>query len=339
MFKDTYRHMTNRITPDDALLDHTRAAIQPRRRSFAPRRAVAFALAMALCLGIGTSALAASVPEFNGWLYTVSRDWAMYFRPVQMSCEDQGLRLEVQGIRIDGSTAEIYVTLQDLTGDRLDASIDLFDSYGLDTSGDSSAYCQMTGYDAASRIAAFYIFYESDSPIRGDKLTFSLRRLLTKKETTTTTLDIALETLSTAPETLLPGNRIRGWGGIGPEDYASVSQRLLLLPGQDMTSPAPGVTLTAAAFLNGKLHVQMRYDDIARTDNHGFLWLEDAQGNRVECTASVGYWAENGIDSCEEYYFDVTPEDAQKYALHGEFITCQALIEGDWAITFPITDM
>lgn len=339
MFKDIYQNMTNRINPSEALLHRTLAAIQPRRRSFAPRRAVAFALAMALCLGIGTSALAASVPEFNGWLYTVSRDWAMYFRPVQMSCEDQGLRLEVQGIRIDGSTAEIYVTLQDLTGDRLDESIDLFDSYGLDTPGGSSAYCQMTGYDAASRTAAFYIFYESDSPIRSDKLTFSLRRLLTKKETTAATLEIALDSLSAAPETHLPSDRIRGWGSDGTADAQSIRTTPLLVPGESVASPAPGVTLTAAAFVDGKLHVQMRCADITRTDNHGFLWLEDSQGNRLESSSSISWWADNKADSYEEYIFDLAPEQAQNWTLHGEFITCQALIEGDWAITFPITDM
>ncbi len=339
MFKTAYRQLCDRMEPSDALIQRTLRAAKPRKPLFTPRRAVAFALAMMLCLSLGTSALAASFPAFNGWLYTISPDWAMYFRPVQMSCEDQGLRLEVQGIRIERNTAEVYITLQDLTGDRLDESIDLFDSYALDTPGGSSAYCQMTGYDAPSRTATFYIFYESDSPIRSDKLTFSLRRLLTQKETTTAVLDVDLASLPTNPETHLPGNRIRGWGGNSTEDYASISQRLLLLPGEDMISPTPGVALSAAGFLNGKLHVQMRYEDIHHTDNHGFLWLQDAHGNRIESIASVAYWAENETDSYEEYYFDATPEDVQGYAIHGEFITCQALIEGDWAITFPLTDL
>lgn len=339
MFKDTYRHMNHRITPSDSLLHRTLAATQPRRRSFAPRRALAFALAMMLCLGIGTSALAASSPEFNGWLYTISPDWAMYFRPVQMSCEDQRLRLEVQGIRLDNQQAEIYVTLQDLTGDRLDESIDLFDSYGLDTPGGSSAYCQMTSYDATSRTATFYIFYESDAPIRSDKLTFSLRRLLTKKKTTTNTLDIKLAPLSSDPETHLPGNRIRGWGGDGTADAQTIRATPLLVSGESTASLAPGVSLTGAAFVDGKLHVQMLYADILRTDNHGFLWLEDAQGNRLESAASISWWADNKTDSYEEYIFNLTPEQAQGWTLQGEFITCQALIEGDWAITFPITDM
>ena len=339
MNKSVYKQLNDRIEPSEALIQRTLRAARPRPAFFAPRRVVAFALALTLCLGLGTSALAAASTSFNGWLYTLSPNWAMYFRPVQMSCEDQGLQLKVQGIRITGRTAEVYVTLQDLTGDRLDASIDLFDSYSLDTPGGSSAYCQMTGYDAATRTATFYIHYESDSPIRSDKLTFSLRRLLTKKETTTASIDLALGSLSADPETHLPGNRIRGWGGSSKESYDSVSQQLLLLPGEDMAVPVPGVALAAAGFLNDKLHAQIRYEDITRTDNHGFLWLEDAQGHRIDSIASVAYWAENKSDSFEEYFFDVSPETAQECTLHGEFITCHSLIEGDWQITFPLADL
>jgi len=339
MFKDTYQHMTNRITPSEGLMNRTRAAMQPRRRSFAPRRALAFTLAMILCLGIGTSALAASSADFNDWLYAIFPGWAMYFRPVQLSCEDQGLRLEVTGIHIMGRQADILITLQDLTGDRLDESLDLFDSYSLDTPGDSSATCEFVGYDAESRSAAFRIRYTAQSNIHANKLTFSLRRLLTGKEATATKLYLPLAEYSTAPETQLIGSRLRGWGGSAALDRDSVAEQLVLLPGEEIMPLASGVNLTAAGYLNGKLRVQLLYEDILRTDNHGFLWLEDVHGNRLESTASVAFWAENKTDSYEEYFFDASPEAVQGYALCGDFTTCEQLIEGDWTITFPITDM
>ena len=73
---------------------------------------------------------------------------AQYFTPVQHACEDQGIRMEVLSVYIHGDTAEIYISLQDQTGNRIDETTDLFDSYDILRPYDSTATCRFAGYDA-----------------------------------------------------------------------------------------------------------------------------------------------------------------------------------------------
>lgn len=45
--------------------------------------------------------------------------------------------------------------MQDLTGDRIDETMDLFDSYQINRPFDSSGACRLAGYDAQQKAAAF----------------------------------------------------------------------------------------------------------------------------------------------------------------------------------------
>ena len=73
------------------------------------------------------------------------------------SDEDNGIRLTVDSVYLHSDTVEVYVALQDLTGDRLDETTDLFDSYRINRGFDCSATCSRVGYDAQTRTARFLI--------------------------------------------------------------------------------------------------------------------------------------------------------------------------------------
>lgn len=49
-----------------------------------------------------------------------------------------------------------------------------------------------------------------------------------------------------------------------------------------ITELSKGVTVTAYGFIDGKLHIQVYYDDILHTDNHGFVWLQDKDGTVID---------------------------------------------------------
>ena len=352
MFKETYCRMNDRVHADERLIQQTLRISRPQRKVPALCRGLALATALMLCLTVGTSALASSVPGFNSWLYTIAPDIALYFRPVNEWDEDQGLRMEVDAIRIDGRTAQIYVTMSDMTADRLDGTIDLFDSYRLDTPGSASGGCLLAHYDAEEKRATFQIYYESENEIDQDKLTFSVSRLLTKKQSTVGTLgEFDWSMARQNPETLKPGTRLRGAGytlteaekeiynAMDPAERHDVfAGSVLLAPQGVLSEPAPGVQMTGAGWIDGKLHIQMHYDDIRNTDNHGFITLLDPDGNAVDSDCSIAFWDDEKTGSYEEYTFEITQEQAEKYALYGEFITCECLITGEWSVTFPITE-
>ena len=67
--------------------------------------------------------------------------------------------------------------------------------------------------------------------------------------------------------------------------------------------------------------------------------MESSSGEIVNCETSISFWDDDGTDSYEEYSFPVAAEELSKYEVWGEFWTSSgAPIEGNWQVTFPITE-
>lgn len=342
-FREKYNAMQRDVRPDAPLLQRTRAAAQKapaRPRRLRPLIALA---AVLVCLALTVPAFAmpalAADPDGYALLYSISPAAAQFFKPVNRSDEDNGIRLTVDSVYLHSDTVEIYVSLQDLTGDRLDETTDLFDSYRINRGFDCSATCSLAGYDAQTGTARFLISITSfdGQDIEGDKLTFSLNRLLTGKTETegaVTGLDLAAVQAEPATQQVTR----RGGSGIAAETGGSTAEtRTALVPTGTLAAPVPGVAITAMGYVDGLLHIQVLYENIHKTDNHGQLWLESG-AEKLECLGSLSFFAENGSDSFEEYVFDVSPAQLADCTLYGSFVTADTLIEGGWEITFPLTE-
>lgn len=342
-FREKYNAMQRDVRPDAPLLQRTRAAAQKapaRPRRLRPLIALA---AVLVCLALAVPAFAmpalAADPDGYALLYSISPAAAQFFKPVNRSDEDNGIRLTVDSVYLHSDTVEIYVSLQDLTGDRLDETTDLFDSYRINRGFDCSATCSLAGYDAQTRTARFLISITSfdGQDIEGDKLTFSLNRLLTGKTETegaVTGLDLAAVQAEPATQQV----EWRGGSGIAAEVGGSAAEtRTALVPTGTLAAPTPGVAITTMGYVDGLLHIQVLYENILETDNHGQLWLENGT-EKLECLGSLSFFAGNGSDSFEEYVFDVSPAQLADCTLYGSFVTADTLIEGNWEITFPLTE-
>ena len=79
---------------------------------------------------------------------------------------------------------ELYVTMQDLAGDRIDETIDLFDSCDILRPYDSSATCALVDYEEATRTATFLVTITEwgNHKIEGSKITFTVREFLSHKQ-------------------------------------------------------------------------------------------------------------------------------------------------------------
>ena len=342
-FREKYNAMQRDVRPDAPLLQCTRAAAQKapaRPRRLRPLIALA-AVLVCLALTVPAFAMPALAADPNGYalLYSISPAAAQFFKPVNRSDEDNGIRLTVDSVYLHSDAVEVYVALQDLTGDRLDETTDLFDSYRINRGFDCSATCSLAGYDAQTRTARFLISITSfdGQDIEGDKLTFSLNRLLTgKTETEGAVTGLDLAAVQAEPTTQQVTRR--GGSGIAAEAGGSTAEtRTALVPTGTLAAPAPGVAITAVGYVDGLLHIQVLYENILETDNHGQLWLDNG-AEKLECLGSLSFFAENGSDSYEDYYFDVTPAQLADCTLYGSFVTADTLIEGGWEITFPLTE-
>lgn len=330
------------IDPEYILAAESRAV--PKRNRQKRWYAIAACLCLIFCLAV--PAMAASMPAFYDMLYAVSPATAQFFKPVQLSCEDNDIRMEVSAVYIHENTAEIYISMQDLEGTKFDETIDLFDRYQINTPFDCTSHCILADYDPDTHTAEFLITIEqwNGQEITGDKLTFSLREMIGKKETYEGIInDINLSDirLDNTSQSVYP----RGIGGSEfiEKKKDSDDQDLLtvLKPSGSICSPVDGVTLTGMGYVDGYLHIQVYYKDILKTDNHGMIALINKEtGNTINCDSSVSFFDNAGESSYEDYIFNEIPaETLGKYNLYGKFITSSGSIEGNWSITFPLKNM
>ncbi len=139
-------------------------------------------IAMCVIFAVPIMALAGSEQVYE-MLYMISPSLAQKLKPVNVSCEDQGILMTVVGADFEDDTAEIVVSLRDLEGERIDETTDLFDSYSIHTPYDQSGGCSSLGYDEGTGEVSFLItvHHMGHEMMPGDKVTFSVSSLLANK--------------------------------------------------------------------------------------------------------------------------------------------------------------
>jgi len=301
------------------------------------------AACVTLALGLSFSgtlvALAAGNETAFDMVYSLFPEIAMKFVPVNESCENNGIKMCVESISVDGDSADVYVSLQDLTEHRIDGTTDLFDSYDFKTSEDQMAGCSLVSYEESTRRATFLIHMETmnGEMIRQDKITFSLKKFLSGKQEVTRELTEMREFEVVNNTQKISSLNIRGMSGLDGSDFPDEYGEDILCANEEQSfSPVDGVTITAYGFVNGKLHIQANYGDISKYDNHG--WLTLISDTETIQPISVDFWDDDGIGSYQEYIFDVEEDEIYSYKMEGDFVTCDSLTMGDWSVTFSLTD-
>lgn len=345
MFRDDYRNVYDRIVPEEALVEKTVQASRRRRplRRTPGFRAAAVCAALLVCLTGGMTVLAATVPSVQNALYALSPTLAGLFVPVKRSCIDNGIKMEVESVYIHGRTAEILITLQDLTADRLDETTDLFDSYTIFRPHDTSASCQRLFYEEETKTAGFHVVItaKEGGELKG-QVTFALRCFISgKQKHDHIPLDIDLsqgkENAETRPTYFSGFNGPREM--LEWERTQGDMQFDVLFPDGEWPSPVDNVTVTGIGFVENRLHVQLRFRDRQISDDHGGLYLKDKEGARLEAMYSLDFSEDNeeGIHwDYTEFIFDLSPDEAAAYSLYGDFATSSRYVEGDWRVTFPL---
>lgn len=323
--------------------ENNRKRVQIHKGGF--RRVVAVAACLCICFsGVFSGMVYADNDFAYDTMYRISPAIAQKLKPVHESCIDQGIKLEVESAVVEGNGVKMLISLKDVEDNRIDATADLFDSYDIHSPYDQACGCEFQGYDEETGKATFFLDISNmkNEPVAGDKITFSVSTILTQKKQVNHTLDMVdLEKAREVTDVYKP----EIWGGgfsdkwleqynlqeFGPYDIP------VLYPDEaNAVEVTPGVYYTGCGFIDGNLHIQMRYTDVLNTDNHGFITLRTKEGDVIQEAASPNFSADNEKDGYVEYIFDVNPDEVKKYEVYGEFETSNGAIEGDWEITFPL---
>ena len=310
---------------------------RPRRVVRVSKRPALAAVAACLALALSLPAFAANVEPVYSLLYRASPAAAQYLQPVRERDEDNGIRMEVVSAAVQGDTAEVWVSLQDLAGSRVDATTDLFDSYSIRSPVDQSAHCELAGYEEATGTALFrvQITRTDGKSWQGEKVTFSLKKFLSRRAAYEQ-VDIPLDL------TRLPQNAatmaVSFSGYVGPEGERPETFDVLVPEEGQQDVPVEGFSLTGAAWAADGLHIQLAVKNRQQNDNNGEVYLLGPDGEKQYydflCYFRQGE-GESRVDYME-YVFSGTPQTLADCRLAGDFFTAGLLTEGSWKVTFRL---
>ena len=325
-----------RVTLSEEARETIRASLcRPDR----PRsRRTVLILAAALVLLLGGTALAGGI-----FYHDLPAAIAQRLTPVQRSCTDQGITMTVQSVSAEEGEFTAYITLEDNQGDRLREGADLFDSYRMGPifrEDVVSLGCEPLGFDQDSGTCGYLITIRPKDSLgralnfTGRKFTFSIRQLMLGQTKTEAALPMDWSRLPAVPATVRKELSGKSYADGHEPPAFSDGTALLLQPGTCDVAAAPGVTLTAAGFLDGMLRLQLHFDKIGPND-HGRLTLTAPDGTKIEECASLSSREEDG-GSYRDSIYEITPEELAGCALSGRFRTGGYLLSGNWQVTFPL---
>lgn len=347
---------------EDQLLIQTKEATP---LVFPWKRVIALTAAVLLMLSGAISALAYASPDANQLLYQLWPWAAQALKPVHLVSEDNGIRMELISAAVDKNRALAYVSMQDMTENRIDESTDLFDSAQWQLPYDGAGHCEFISYDAESKTATFLIDMTFDTPrITGGKVTFGVSKFISHKKRQTVDLTSLVDWEKAIQEVQgveQQEHMSRGGGyqfldgaaEIKPLQIGQMLARVPVLPRQleDKKEIVSGLLLEGYGTMDGILHLRVRSLDNLHTDNHLFLTLkekegteygggfivQDKKGNDAISVSAVS-WIE-GNDQVVEYMFDISNADLTGLALTADCITADPAVQGEWEVTFPLKNI
>ena len=216
---------------------------------------------------------------------------------------------------------------------------DLFDSYSINRPFDSSANCQLVRFDEATNTATFLISITEwgNQKISGEKITFTIRKLLSGKNVYDgIPISVDMTNISNNPSTIpMPTEYGGGFSG----DIEMINENLMVLaPTSTINFGVDGIEITGMGYINGVLHIQTLAGNIWETDNHGYFFFKDKDGNDIQSLYSISFndYKEGERIRYNEFVFDIPQSQIEDYEMFGYFVVGGVLTSGYWQVTFPL---
>jgi hypothetical protein len=245
--------------------------------------------------------------------------------------------MEVVAAMNDDDTAVVYLTMQDLTGNRIDESMNLLAGFSI--SGANMLTSEIVDFDAKTKTATLRLMGSGGDKLEGQKVTVRINSFMSGKNVyREVDPGVDLTALLQDPETTaLAMNNSPGGGG---ELYPILREQgtIEVLKKDALRIPLPGIDFAEISNIgrvDGRLHVQVRWSSDG-VENHGYLYLTDAAGNMIyPSNVSLNHKAE-GTSKYEENIFELDKTELAGLKLKGYFVSYDRQTEGNWQTTFKI---
>lgn len=296
-----------------------------------------------LCVLLSVTVMAATIPNFDKLISIVSPQIAQNLQPIKIASEDNGIKMEVLAAMSDNDTAVAYISMQDLTADRIDDSTDL---YNYNITGMNSFTSKVISYDKSSKTAIMRLLANGGKKLEGKKVTLQVESFLSGKQRYDlfdTGIDMVKAISASTTKTIFLNMDNASGGGGDLFEILKEEGTVNVLKADEMNIAIPNINfahISNIGMIDGRLHIQTKWTG-SGIDDHGTLALIDNSGNRIN--PSNIYF---GIDQYGntkygkeyvEYIFEVKGTELNKYKLNADyFTTAEHYTEGKWQTTFKI---
>lgn len=279
---------------------------------------------------------AAMNDDVKNLLWHISPDIAALLEPIESTVEHDGIKMEIVSAMQDEDMAVVYVTMQDLEGNRIDETLDIYDYF---MSKGRSFTVERIGFDPTTKTA--FVRFMSFNGSSTDNFKLKIRSFLSDKSVLEdVTFPLDLQDVKEQQTELLPDDTIRGVGGESPEGDVYV------LPAGNLniqTQLYDRMQITNIGLHHDQLYVQTEWP-ANNAIEHAEFYLVNQAGQKIHATVNYSYGRdEKGTPiyayNYQEDIFDVKDIDLAEYELQAKIYTAGQYVEGDWEATFKLEEM
>lgn len=325
------------------VLSKDRVVHKQTKKGHIRRRPATIGIVLLICILLAVPVMGSHLPILNLLMSYAYDPYIQYIQPIERTSEDQGIKMNVLASYHDGETAIVYLTLQDLSEERIDETLDLY-NYSINGAGHNVFTYNIVNYDEASRTATIRMIANGGDAKSGRKVNVRISSFLShKKKYEQVNMNRALAHIpgGKADTTKLDLNNIPGAGGAIWEleeqssiiDILVLNQKSISIPGIDF------VHISNVGYVNDRLHVQTIWDE--SVDNHGYIYTVVPKKGQIHPTYSLSFGADqqgntNYGDNYIEYIFDISSEELSGASWYGYFVENGMYTEGNWETTFRL---
>lgn len=316
-----------------------------KRKNIFNFKRIAVTFSILLSLVVVVPVMAATIPSFQGLLDRIDSRFEGLLKPVQLISQDKGIKMEVVAALKDEDMIALYITLQDVEGNRIDKTLDLNDSYRI--KGLSAYTSEVVDYNEKNKTATIRVQANGNEDLNNKKVEFSLGSFISGEKNISSSLNgnVFVDKLRNKVKGTAKLNisNISGTGGtlyngIDNEKEISILEKGTLNIGFKGIS---SMSITNMGIIDNQLHIQTKWDKV-KYNNHGLLYLTNKEGKKINVKSgsiSLGF-DKNGEASYGndyiEYIFDLENIDLNNVNLNANVSYSEGYVEGQWKTNFKI---
>ena len=356
--RDRYKEEMDRLEPRREALERLYAVMEGETEMRRGRGWSVRAAAVLVCAALMVTAAAAAAPAVWEGLLSWLGAFAPYAQIVEgTECRDQGIRLQVLSALSDDLETRVYLSVQDVEGDRLDEYLtlrgrlvtgelkELGEAPELSASDIGTGRFKLLSYDPERKTALFSasVVYEDQArPAREARLTITgMSTQAGEGYRTASCASVTGETLETLPageeaQVIFKPSDLVGYEHL---DAALPSRAVVLAPEQN---PAPlegtrDMWVSSMGFAgDGCFHIRLGLREGVRPEEHGFFSPLGVENEKLYIYQQT--LVEGGMDIV---YPLLHREDLElirgcEARFYGPYTRPGTVIEGTWTADFQL---